>query len=73
VTALILAPYEHRKKTVIPEDDAERSAAAMKRRFAKVDDACRKHPDVARRFDAALAAHDRSEIERLWDWLEERD
>jgi hypothetical protein len=54
------------------DDDAERSAAAMKRRFAKVDDACRKHPDVARQLDAALAAHDRAEIGRLWDWLEER-
>jgi hypothetical protein len=55
-----------------PDDDAEKSAAAMKRRFAKVDDACRKHPDVTRQLDAALAAHNRSEIERLWDWLEAR-
>jgi hypothetical protein len=53
-------------------DDAEKSAAAMKQRFTKVDDACRKHPDVTRQFDAALTARDRSEIERLWDWLEAR-
>lgn len=41
-------------------------------RFAKVDEACRKYPDAARRLDGALAARDRSEIERLWDWLEAR-
>jgi len=57
---------------VIPEDDAERSAAAMKLRLAKVDEACRKHPDVTRQLDAALASRNRPEIERLWDWLEAR-
>jgi hypothetical protein len=54
------------------DPDAEISAAAMKRLFAKVDEACRKYPDIAHRVDAALAAHNRPEIERLWNWLEAR-
>jgi len=57
---------------VTPDDDAEKSVIAMKQRFAKVDEACRRHPDVARQLDAALAAHNRPEIERLWNWLEAR-
>jgi hypothetical protein len=70
---LISAVSKLKSMDTEPEDDAERSAAAMKQRFAKVDAACRKHPDVARRFDAALKARNRLEIERLWDWLEAQD